>query len=75
MNIAFRYEQEYRNLAQNQTFSEFTGRKLPFAKYSFSLLFPHTSDQIYTSKESEKKLPNHILEIFFIYFNTFFIPK
>ena len=56
MNIAFRYGQEYRNVTQNQIFSEFTGRKLPFAKYP-SLPFvvsTHIRPNLYGQRKQKK---------------------
>ena len=55
MNIAFRYGQEYRNVTQNKIFSEFTGRKLPFAKYAFSPLCFHTHQTKFIHPKKAKK--------------------
>ena len=65
MIIAFRYWQEYRNGTQNQIFSEFTGRKLPFAKYSFSpfVVSTHIRPNLYVQKKQKKAL---IWEDFFV---------
>ena len=64
MNITFPYGEEYSNPAQNQTFSEFMGRKLPFAKYSFSpfVVSTHIRSNLYVQRK-QKKAP--IWELFF----------
>ena len=56
MNIAFRYGQEYRNITQNQIFSEFTGRKLPFAKYLSSpfVVSTHIKPNLYVQRKQKK---------------------
>ena len=66
MKIAFRYGQEYRNITQNQIFSEFTGRKLPFAKYSFPpfVVSTHIRPNLYVQRK-QKKAP--IWEAFFAF--------
>ena len=58
MNIAFRYGQEYRNITHNQIFLECTGRKLPFAKYSFPpfVVSTHIRPNLYVQRK-QKKLP------------------
>ena len=54
MIIALRYGQEYRNVTENQIFSEFTGRKHPFAKYSFHRCF-HTHQTKFIRPKKAKK--------------------